>query len=198
MSNHNSNRDWDPSSLQLVSRDVVPQERDWDPSSLQLVSRDVVPQEVAIRGGRRVSSVRDKFIAGPIDVAWLSQARKLGVTALWVGLALWFIRGLRRSDSFFVSNLMLRDWDVSPDAKSRALRKLEEAGLIAIEHRGKRSPRVTLVAPSSRAGKHLSYVATLSVTGTSTPNSQDDFVKTEAHDGRLRIGTAERPLSQQG
>jgi hypothetical protein len=34
---------------------------------------------------------------------------------------------------------------VHPDAKTRALRVLEEAGLIAIERSGKRSPRVTLI-----------------------------------------------------
>ena len=100
----------------------------WDPSSLQLVSGDVAPPQAVIRKGRRVSSVRGKFIAGPIDVVWLSQARKLGVTALWVGLGLWFLRGLRRSDSFLVSNLIMQEWDVLPDAKSRALRKLEKAG----------------------------------------------------------------------
>jgi DNA-binding transcriptional ArsR family regulator len=62
-----------------------------------------------------------------------------------VGLALWHIKGLRKADSFIVSNLMLREWGIEPDAKTRALRKLEEAGLIRIERRGKRSPQVTLV-----------------------------------------------------
>jgi hypothetical protein len=41
---------------------------------------------------------------------------------------------------------MLQDWGIQPDAKTRALRKLEKAGLITIERRGKRSPQVTLVA----------------------------------------------------
>jgi DNA-binding transcriptional ArsR family regulator len=40
---------------------------------------------------------------------------------------------------------MLRDWGIQPDAKNRALRKLEHAGLITVERRGKRSPLVTLV-----------------------------------------------------
>jgi DNA-binding transcriptional ArsR family regulator len=112
----------------------------------------VASKKVATRKGRRVSSVIGKFIAGPVDVDWLSQARKLGVTALWVGLSLWFLRGLKRSDSFIVSNLMMQEWDVLPDAKRRALRTLEKAGLIAIELRGKRSPRVTLVVQNSRNG----------------------------------------------
>ena len=40
---------------------------------------------------------------------------------------------------------MLQDWGIQPDAKSRALRKLERAGLIRVERQGKRSPQVTLV-----------------------------------------------------
>ena len=40
---------------------------------------------------------------------------------------------------------MMQDWGVLPDAKSRALRALEKAGLITIERRGKRSPRVSLL-----------------------------------------------------
>jgi DNA-binding transcriptional ArsR family regulator len=67
------------------------------------------------------------------------------VTALWVGLGLWFLRGLRRSDTNIASNLIMQEWDVLPDAKSRALRALEKAGLITVERRGKRNPRVTLV-----------------------------------------------------
>ena len=63
-----------------------------------------------------------------------------------VGLALWHIRGLRKADTFIVSNIMLQDWGILPDAKRRALRKLEEAGLIRVERRGKRSPSVTLLA----------------------------------------------------
>jgi DNA-binding transcriptional ArsR family regulator len=66
---------------------------------------------------------------------------------MWVGLGLWYLRGLKRSDGFVVSNLMMKDWGVQPDAKSRALRTLEKAGLIAIERKGKRSPFVTLIVP---------------------------------------------------
>jgi hypothetical protein len=148
---------------------------DWDPSRLRLTAGDQAPREPVIPGGRRKSSAAGKFIAGPLDVAWLSRARDLGVTALWVGLALWFIRGLRGSDSFLVSNLMIQDWGVLPDAKNRALRKLEMAGLIAIEHRGKRSPAVTLVVRSSTPDTRRHGVD-LRVMGLSTaPNSPDDF-----------------------
>jgi hypothetical protein len=72
--------------------------------------------------------------------------------ALLVGLALWHLKGLRRDNSFLVSNLMLEEWRIQPDAKRRALGALEKAGLIAIERRGKRSPQVTLVVGKSAKG----------------------------------------------
>ena len=84
----------------------------------------------------------------------MCRASHLGVKALLVGLALWHLKGLRKTDTFIVSNLMVQDWGVQPDAKSRALRTLEKAGLIGIERRGKRSPRVTLVVASNPAIYH--------------------------------------------
>ena len=117
----------------------------WDPSSFRLTSSGLAPPPVDTPRRRKAFTIAGMFIAGPVDVVWLLQARKLGVTALWVGLGLWFLRGLKKSDSFIVSNLLMQTWAVLPDAKSRALKKLERVGLITIEQRGKRSPRITLV-----------------------------------------------------
>ncbi len=127
-------------------------ETGWDPSRLRLDQDGAKWFQAGVRCGRRVSRIRGKFIAGPIDVSWVVQASQLGVKALLVGLALWYLRGLRRSNSFIISNLMMQQWGVHPDAKSRALRKLEKAGLIRIERRGKRSPLVTLVVENTLNG----------------------------------------------
>jgi DNA-binding transcriptional ArsR family regulator len=121
----------------------------WDPSQLTLPTGTAASPPKP-RKGRRIVGVAGRFIKGPIDVAWLMQARKLGVTAYHVGLSLWFLSGLKHSDIFLVSNLIMQEWGVSSDAKSRALRTLEKAGLIAVERRGKRSPRVTLLVRQTR------------------------------------------------
>ena len=121
----------------------------WDPDRLRLNQEGVGRLEGGIRSGRRLSPIRGEFVKGPLDTHWFSEARGLGVTALWVGMGLWFLRGLRRSNNFIVSNLMMQEWGVQPDAKSRALRALEKAGLIRIERRGKRSPIVTLVVENT-------------------------------------------------
>jgi hypothetical protein len=133
---------------------MSPNNKTWDPSSLRLDQTRVVQLNGRARRGRQPSTIRNKFIKGPLDFVWLSEARQLGVTALWVGLGLWFLRGLRRSNSFIVSNLMMQEWGVQPDAKARALRALERAGLIRVERRGKRSPQVTLIVgnPSNGGG----------------------------------------------
>jgi DNA-binding transcriptional ArsR family regulator len=124
----------------------------WDPGCLQLDQARVAGLNGGLRRGRQPSPIRNKFIAGPVDVSWVCQASQLGVKALLVGLALWHLKGLRRSNSFELSNLMLQEWGIEPDAKSRALRRLEKAGLVTVERRGKRSPRVTLVAASTSNG----------------------------------------------
>jgi DNA-binding transcriptional ArsR family regulator len=97
---------------------------------------------------------RGQFILGPIDVSWVLGAGRLGVKALLCGLALWYLHGLRRKwktyDSKAVSNLALDGWGISPDAKRRALLKLANAGLVEVEYRHKRSPRVTILSPYAK------------------------------------------------
>jgi DNA-binding transcriptional ArsR family regulator len=125
----------------------------WDPSHLRLDQHGVKASQGSSRKGRRVSPVRDQFIAGPIGVPWVREAGRLGIKALLVGLLLWYLKGLRKSNTFTVSNLMAKEWGIAPDAKSRALKKLEKAGLISIERRGKRSPQVTLLIPGNTSTK---------------------------------------------
>ena len=76
---------------------------------------------------------------------WLHDASKLGISALWVGSVLWHLAGLKKSGTFLVSNLHMHRWGVNRYAKSRALIALEDAHLIAIKNRGKRSPKVTIL-----------------------------------------------------
>jgi len=143
----------------------------WDPSRLRLDRDRVARLNGGPRRGRQPSPTRGKFIAGPVDVSWVCRASRLGVKALLVGLALWHLRGLRSSNSFTVSNLMLQEWGIQPDAKARALRALEKAGLITIDRRGKRSPRVTLIVGNTSndgtvaaaSGKLVDSFATLPV-----------------------------------
>ena len=60
---------------------------------------------------------------------------------------------LKKSATFLVSNLHLHRWGVDRFAKSRALKALSDAGLISIEGRGKRSPKVTIVVPADEGAE---------------------------------------------
>ena len=130
----------DTSGILYMSNNIG-REEGWNLSEFRLEDTEAASSQKPPRKSR----LTDRFIAGPVDVGWLSRARKLGVTALWVGLALWYLRGLRKSDRFVVSNRMMESWNVEPDAKRRALRKLQRAGLILIEPQERRSPIVSLI-----------------------------------------------------
>jgi hypothetical protein len=129
---------------------------EWTPDRFRLTQDKLSRLQGSSRQGRRSSPIKGKFIAGPIDVSWVCRASRLGVKALLVGMALWHIRGLRKAETFIVSNLMLQEWGILPDAKRRALRALEGARLIKVERRGKRNPVVTLCScpksPTSDVG----------------------------------------------
>jgi DNA-binding transcriptional ArsR family regulator len=119
----------------------------WDPSRLQLDTITRAKSATSVRHRRR-PPIEGRYVRGPIPVAWLCRAGQLGGAALLVGLALWYLYGLRKTDTFIVSNLTMESWGVRRDAKSRGLQKLAAAGLIKVERRGKRSPQVTLVVES--------------------------------------------------
>jgi hypothetical protein len=137
-------RNADTSDILYMSSNRSSKGASWNPEDLKL-DPGTAGLRRGGRSGRRVSTIQGKFVAGPVDVVWLNQARKLGVTAYHVGLFLWHMKGLTRSNSFTVSNMLMQHWGVSPDAKTRALRSMELAGLVAVDRRLKRNPRVTLI-----------------------------------------------------
>ena len=91
-------------------------------------------------------AVRAPFLRGPIPMPWLAAAANEGGACLAVGIALWFLAGLtsRRND-LRLSSERLRELGVSRYAKTRALQRLESAGLIYVVRRRGRSPCVTLI-----------------------------------------------------
>jgi hypothetical protein len=87
-----------------------------------------------------------KFLKGPIPWKWIARAAELPGAALAVGLCIWRLVGATRRSSVKLSNKECELLGVSRYAKSRALRSLELAGLVSVEHRRGRFPRVEIVA----------------------------------------------------
>jgi hypothetical protein len=60
-------------------------------------------------------------------------------------LALWYLRFTRHKNPVEFSNTHLKELGMSRRGKYRALQTLENAGLIRVAYRGKKSPLVTLL-----------------------------------------------------
>jgi hypothetical protein len=86
-----------------------------------------------------------KFLKGPIPWSWLSKGAILKGQALHVGIALWLLGGIKRSQTVALSNSVLEDLGVSRFSGYRALHALERAGLISVVRHTGRNPVVTIL-----------------------------------------------------
>jgi hypothetical protein len=89
----------------------------------------------------------ERFLKGPVPLAWLSAAANLPGKSLHVGVAIWFLAGLHRSRTVPLNNITSLRFGLDRNAKYRGLEWLEEAGLVTVERRLGCSPRVTLLDP---------------------------------------------------
>jgi len=78
------------------------------------------------------------FLRGPIPLAWLARAHKAGGSALAVGLALWFVRGVSgKRGPVKVDSSVRRRFGLSRDQTGYGLRALEAAGLAGYVKKGR-------------------------------------------------------------
>jgi DNA-binding transcriptional ArsR family regulator len=92
-----------------------------------------------------VPTYDDLFIGLSIRVGWLIELSHLSAPVQLLGFLLWAAASVRGRLTFSVSNAGLARHGITPDAKTRRLKKLEDAGLISIDRREKRSPIVTIL-----------------------------------------------------
>ena len=86
------------------------------------------------------------FVLGPLPLHWFLPAMALPGKALHVAVALWHMYGITKCPEITVSNVLTKRFSVRRDAKHRALRALERAGLVSVSSGKGRSSRVTLLA----------------------------------------------------
>lgn len=101
-------------------------------------SDDSTPQSAGSAGGRRPSRDRGS-LAGPIPMAWMTRADAAGGSALALGIALWFQRGVsRRSTRIIRVNAAVRKtMNLTPDQTRRAVAALACHGLIRVHSGGR-------------------------------------------------------------
>ena len=93
----------------------------------------------------RVRLTGDRFLKGPIPWSWIAGAAALPGQALLVGLCIWRLAGAKKSHTVFFGNADLKPLGIDRAAKSRALRALEEAGLIKVTRQYGRFPQIALL-----------------------------------------------------
>jgi hypothetical protein len=87
-----------------------------------------------------------QFLKGPIPWPWIVRAWSLPGQSLMVGLMLWRLAGLKkRKDGLLFGNNDCLDLSICPATKSRALKSLEQAGLIKVDREPGRLPVVTII-----------------------------------------------------
>ena len=86
-----------------------------------------------------------KFFLHPkIEMLWIEKTAQLGVPALMVGILLHFRSVWCGKDSVTLPRELLDKFHISRGVKQRALKRLEEAGLVSIVQETGRSPLITL------------------------------------------------------
>jgi hypothetical protein len=98
-------------------------------------------ERLPVSGGR--------FLKGPIPWPWIAAAAALPGQALLVGLCVWRLAGAMKSQTVSFGNSDLKPLRIDRAAKSRALRALEQAGLIKVARQPGRFPKVTLLCAHS-------------------------------------------------
>jgi hypothetical protein len=87
----------------------------------------------------------EKFLRGPIPWNWITQAAHLPGKACQVGMALWFLAGIKDRQTLALSGSALRDLGVSRYAGYRGLKALEKAGLVSVQRHIGQNPVVTIL-----------------------------------------------------
>ncbi|MCK9387705.1 MAG: hypothetical protein M0Q22_04840 [Sulfuritalea sp.] len=86
-------------------------------------------------GSHTARAPTKKFIKGPIPLEWISRANVLPGKAGAVGLALWFLAGVQRSQTVKLTGEIEKIAGCGRKAVYAGLAALEEVGLVRVERR---------------------------------------------------------------
>jgi hypothetical protein len=118
--------------------------------------RDIPVKRVrhdAFAGEYADAPLTEPFLKGPIPMAWLKAAAYLPGKAFQLGIAIWWLRPMSKSENFKLTQKALDYVGISRDASYDALKRLEARGLIRVQRSPGRRPIVgilTVVAGDAR------------------------------------------------
>ena len=88
----------------------------------------------------------DRFIKGPIPLEWITRANALPGKAGAVGLALWFLVGVKCARTIRLTGEVERIAGCNRKTVYQALAALEGAGLISVTRRSGARPTTTIIS----------------------------------------------------
>jgi len=109
------------------------------------------PIQPRYRPIKRQSKAKDPYVR-TISLSWICPASRLPGKALHVGVVLWHLAGVSRSSTVKLTRSWLRRFGIYHETGRRGLLALENAGLVRVDRRGKKSPCVTLVKVTETKG----------------------------------------------
>ena len=89
--------------------------------------------------------INGHFVQGPIPLDWISKAAHLPGKSANAALACWYQKGLKKSHTFRLSNVVASKFGLNKDSKARALKHLEQASLIRCTYTKGRSVVVEML-----------------------------------------------------
>lgn len=100
----------------------------------------------ALCGDLDIAGRQEVHLHGPVPLAWLASASRLPGKSLHVALALWCLSGLMHTQRVQLTNVCSSHFGLDRCSKYRAIRWLEQAGLITVDRHVGRAPIVTIRA----------------------------------------------------
>ena len=85
------------------------------------------------------------FLSPQLPLEWIIQLSDLNPTAFKMGIIVAYLTILNKSDEIRLTSKKLREFSISTDQKRRALRDLEEAGLVSSAKLHGKNPIVRVV-----------------------------------------------------
>lgn len=113
------------------------------PNGLRPASTSTKNEVVVEKASRK--RITGRFLRGPIPLEWLMKAGQQSGQALHVAIAIWFLTGVKNTNSVQLSNKLLSEFGVNRYSKRRALKQLANAKLISVEQGRGKSPVVTVL-----------------------------------------------------
>lgn len=95
------------------------------------------------------------FIKGPLPFEWIHKAASIPGKSLAVGISLWYLRGLTKSQTFKITAKARKLANCTRQTYNEGLRNLAKSELIILDQQSGRSPIVTLLFDATFKVDHI-------------------------------------------